>query len=139
VIYLDSCALIKLVHAERESSALRALLSARAAEPQVTSELARAEVVRGTRRAVMTYGGSSADLDSATSAARDLVERMSTVAVDLVIDEAGIVGSPLVRTLDAVHLVSALALGSRLSTFITYDKRLADAATAAGLTVEAPV
>ena len=43
-----------------------------------------------------------------------------------------------VRILDAIHLATALRLRGQLTSFVTYDKRLADAATAAGLTVDAP-
>jgi len=42
------------------------------------------------------------------------------------------------RSLDALHLASALLLGAELTTFIAYDRRLADAARAAGLVVAAP-
>ena len=51
------------------------------------------------------------------------------------------VGPPAVRSLDAIHLATALRLHDqgRLTSFVTYDKRLADAASAAGLTVEAPI
>lgn len=44
----------------------------------------------------------------------------------------------LLRSLDAVHLASAISLGDELEVFITYDLRLADAARGAGLTVLAP-
>ena len=42
------------------------------------------------------------------------------------------------RTLDAIHLASAQSVGSELAAFVTYDTRLAEAATAAGLHVESP-
>jgi predicted nucleic acid-binding protein len=42
------------------------------------------------------------------------------------------------RSLDAIHLASALALGDELGAFVTYDGRLADAARSAGLPVIAP-
>jgi len=45
---------------------------------------------------------------------------------------------PAVRTLDAIHLASALRLSDQLTSFVTYDRRLADAAIAAGLTVDSP-
>ena len=41
-----------------------------------------------------------------------------------------------VRSLDAIHLATALRV--QPASFVTYDKRLADAARDAGLTVEAP-
>lgn len=44
----------------------------------------------------------------------------------------------VLRSLDAIHLASALSMGSELDALITYDVRLADAARAAGLTVVTP-
>jgi uncharacterized protein len=38
---------------------------------------------------------------------------------------------------DAIHLATALRV-PQLSSFVTYDKRLADAARAAGLVVDMP-
>jgi uncharacterized protein len=43
-----------------------------------------------------------------------------------------------VRSLDAIHLATALRLGAQLTSFVSYDKRLADAAAGVGLTVDAP-
>jgi predicted nucleic acid-binding protein len=42
------------------------------------------------------------------------------------------------RALDAIHLATALSLGHDLSGIVVYDRRLADAARGAGLTVWAP-
>jgi hypothetical protein len=43
-----------------------------------------------------------------------------------------------VRSLDAIHLGTALHARHALTSFITYDKRLLDAAMAAGLPADAP-
>jgi predicted nucleic acid-binding protein len=43
-----------------------------------------------------------------------------------------------VRSVDAIHLATALRLRQDLTSFVTYDKRLADAATLSGLTVDMP-
>src|SRR6266540_3758872 len=43
-----------------------------------------------------------------------------------------------IRTLDAIHLATALSLAPALAGLITYDARLASAARAAGLTVQVP-
>jgi predicted nucleic acid-binding protein len=43
-----------------------------------------------------------------------------------------------VRSLDAVHLATALQMSGRLTSFVTYDERLADAVAAAGLQVGTP-
>jgi uncharacterized protein len=42
------------------------------------------------------------------------------------------------RTLDAIHLASAVTLSDEIEAFVTYDARLADAARAVGLRVAAP-
>lgn len=42
------------------------------------------------------------------------------------------------RTLDAIHLASALARGPELDAFLTYDDRLAEAARSLGLPVVRP-
>jgi predicted nucleic acid-binding protein len=43
-----------------------------------------------------------------------------------------------VRSVDAIHLGTALAIGRKLTSFITYDRRLLEAATAAGLPAASP-
>ena len=42
------------------------------------------------------------------------------------------------KTLDAIHLATALSLGHHLAGMIVYDRRLADAARHHGITVWAP-
>ena len=51
---------------------------------------------------------------------------------------AAIVHPPLLGTLDAIHLATALALVPDLDAFVTYDDRLAEAARAIGLPVVRP-
>jgi predicted nucleic acid-binding protein len=55
-----------------------------------------------------------------------------------VIDAAGRLQPPSLRSPDAVHLASALRLGSDPESFVTYDQRLAEPARAHGLNVIAP-
>ena len=43
-----------------------------------------------------------------------------------------------VRSLDAIHLATALHFRAELTSFVTYDKRLRDAAAAANLPVDSP-
>lgn len=129
MIYLDSSALMKLVRREAETDALQDWLATRPDESLVTSELARVEVVRAARRA----------RDHALSTARALVGELDTVALDRTVqDIACDVGGPQLRTLDALHLASAMVLGEALTTFVAYDHRLREAAKAAGLDTAAP-
>ena len=51
---------------------------------------------------------------------------------------AAAVGPAVLRTLDAIHLATALRLAPGLDAFVTYDDRLADAARALGLPVVRP-
>ena len=55
-----------------------------------------------------------------------------------VFEAAALLDPPTLRTLDAVHLASALTLGDELDGLVAYDERLAAAATALGIRVIAP-
>lgn len=129
MIYLDTSAAAKLIQHERESAALAVWLTERIGRPLVSSALIYPELVR----AVTRHRPELADRAIA------LAQRIMTVpiAADIVIS-AATVGNPQVRTLDALHLATAVAIGSELEAFVTYDKRLAAAAQAIGLTVAAP-
>ena len=122
MIYLDSSALLKLLYEERESAALEAWISARPGTPLVSSELAKVEVFRACRRV-------NAD---ALPEARTLIAGLNLIPMtSAVLDEATEVGDTLLRSLDAIHLASAVSIRADLSAFIAYD-RLAEAASAAG-------
>jgi predicted nucleic acid-binding protein len=54
------------------------------------------------------------------------------------LDRAGDLEPPQLRSLDAIHLAAALALGPDLGVLLTYDERLREAASAQGLTVASP-
>jgi uncharacterized protein len=124
VIYLDSSALLKLLYDERGSAALETWLAARAGRPVVSSELAKVEVMRACRRV-------NAD---ALAEARALLAGLDLIPLTSdVLDEAAVVGDTLLRSLDAIHLASALSIRTDLSAFIAYDDRLTMAASAAGL------
>lgn len=126
--YVDTSALVKLVVAERETAALSAW--ARAAEaPLVSSDLARAELVRAVRRAA----------PDAVIQARAVLDSLTLLSLSTAtVESAGQLDPTLLRTLDALHLASALSLGDDLDAVITYDDRLAAAASAYGVTVNAP-
>jgi hypothetical protein len=128
VIYLDSSALLKLLVQEAESEALSGWLSAGAGAP-VSSVLARLEVIRAVRR-----------LDaSAVASAQSLMAQVDLVPLTPeLINEAAFVGEPHLRSLDAIHLATALSLRADLTAFVAYDKRLISAAEAAGLLVDRP-
>ncbi len=129
MIYLDSSAVMKLVRAEPETDALREWLEKNSAESLVTSELGRVEVLRAARR-----------VDEPTVAqAQAVIDFFDLVPLDRAVqDRACAIGSALLQTLDALHLASALLIKGDVSSFASYDVRLAEAAADAGLPVVAP-
>ncbi len=131
MIYLAPSALMKLVRREEETAALRDWLSVRPEQPVVTSELGRVEVQRAARR----VGGRAPTEARAVLGDLDLVP-LGRAVQDLACD----IATPLLRTLDALHLASAVLLSDseELTAFIAYDHRLAVAAQAAGLVVATP-
>lgn len=124
MIYLDSSALLKLLFEESESAGLAQWISERARTPRVSSELAKVEVVRATRR-----------LDAkVVPTARALLSQLDLIPLSgAMIDDAADAGEPLLRTLDAIHLASALSIRADLTAFVAYDTRLVAAAEAAGI------
>lgn len=129
MIYLDSSALLKLIHQERESDALELWLGQHATIPLVSSQLARVEVIRATRRINPDV------ILEATS----LVDSLDLIPISPdVADRASLVGESTLRSLDAIHLASATAIHADLTAFVAYDARLAGAAADAGLVTNQP-
>lgn len=125
--YLDSSAIVKLAVREPESGALRRYLRRR--QPLVSSALARTEVLR----ALLSAG------EEAIAAGREVLRRLDLVRVnDRILDTAGLLQPPELRSLDAVHLATARQLGGELGALVTYDERLARAAQQLGCRVVAP-
>lgn len=112
MIYLDSSAVLKLLVEESESGALAAWLLERVTIPVISSELARLEVVRAARR-----------LDPGiVPAARLLISQLDLLPLSgEVIGAAADIGEPMLRSLDAIHLTSALSVGEDLTAFVAYD------------------
>lgn len=126
-IYLDSSAIVKLVVRESESRALRVYLRRRA--PYVSSALARTEVLRA-----MLPLGAAAGLR-----ADDVLRRIELIRVGTeVLSHAGTLLPANLRSLDAIHLATALLLGRALRAVVTYDARMASAARTLMLPVAAP-
>jgi predicted nucleic acid-binding protein len=118
---------VKLAAREPESAALRRYLARR--RPLVSSALARTEVMR----ALLPLGSEAA------RRGREVLARVELLRVnDRILDAAGDMVPSDLRSLDAIHLASAEALGSDLRGFVTYDERLANAAAGRGLRVVRP-
>jgi uncharacterized protein len=140
VIYLDTCALVKLVHPEPETGALREYLRARVRLPKFTSAVTLAELPRAIRRANHDPTGRAGQfLEAEMEQSQRLLGTLRMIELTRgLLGEAGDAGGPYLRTLDAVHLVAAGRLSAGLAAFVTYDNRLATAARETGLPVESP-
>jgi hypothetical protein len=126
--YLDTSALVKLVVAESESAALRSWLR-KADRAPVASNLARTELLRAVRRAA----------PDRMLQARSVLDSITLLEVTAALFEAaGRLEPTSLRSLDAIHLASALDLGDDLEALVTYDERLAEAAAANGIRVSSP-
>jgi predicted nucleic acid-binding protein len=127
VAYVDSSAFVKLIATEAETAALRRAL---ARWSRIASS---AVLVAEVTRAVLRNAPTSMPLAVGLLGTVDLVGITRAR-----LQQAGLLQPPQIRTLDAVHLVSALAVGNRLGALITYDQRLAAAARWYGLPVLTP-
>jgi predicted nucleic acid-binding protein len=84
-------------------------------------------------RACARYGERYAE-----QASHDL-QRLVLLPIDeAVIHQAATLSPPSLRTLDAIHLATALSLGADLGILIAYDERLLHAAAERGLPVASP-
>jgi predicted nucleic acid-binding protein len=127
-LYLDSSAFVKLAVEEPETAALRELLAERGSR-RVSSALLRTESLRAVR-----YLGAEA-----LASIREGLRRIDLVAIDdRILDAAGTLESRVLRTLDAIHLATAMAIGDDLEVIVSYDERMAEAARLLGLATATP-
>ena len=101
-------------------------------DPEViSSALAKVEVLRALKRIQHT--------PTVRRQAERVLARIALVRVDdAVLDDAAELYPAELRSLDAVHLATALGIGEGLTGFVTYDSRLQDAARQVGLPVFVP-
>lgn len=126
--YLDTSALVKLVVEEADSYALRKWLI-ETERYVVASDLVRTELMRAVRRA-------APDL---VVQARSVLDAITLVAMTTAVcEEAGRLDPTTLRSLDALHIATALDLGDDLDAMVTYDERLGSAANSNGIAVIAP-
>ncbi|MCL2804168.1 MAG: type II toxin-antitoxin system VapC family toxin [Micrococcales bacterium] len=128
VFYVDTSALAKLVAREEHSTAIRRWWRANQLD-SVSSRLATTELIRSVRRL-------SPDLVPSVNQVLDGLELVEIEPMDF--DVAANLEPPVLRSLDALHLAAALDLRPDLAGLVTYDRRLANAATLANVEVVAP-
>ncbi len=125
LVYVDTSALGALLVEQPESIAVQEWLDGTEAE-LVSSDLLETELRRLAVRA---------DLDQAD--VTRLLDGVALASIDRAVHRsAGLLPGPYLRTLDALHLESALRLDA--VAILTYDHRLGEAARAVGVTVISP-
>lgn len=126
MIYCDTSALTKLVLGEPESDAFRAFISG---DSIVSSALARTELPRSVlRRSPLAH-----------KEIAEIILRTSLLALTpSLLDRAGLLPPPLLRSLDAIHIASALLVRAELTAFVSYDDRMLEAAAVLGLPTASP-
>lgn len=123
--YVDASALVKLVVDERDAVALRRFLEG--FDEHTTSRIGIVE----TRRALAGVSTDPTIIDQ-------IMAPIGPIEFDTAIAAtAALIQPPAIRTLDAIHLATALAL-YRVDAFVTYDTRLAEAACSLGFAVVSP-
>jgi uncharacterized protein len=130
LVYLDSSALVKLVVSEPESMALIERL--REWPQRVSSALAVTELPRALTRA----GFGMVE----RRRARAILGRLDLLDIDRrILATAAALEPATLRTLDAIHLASAISIREDLEVVVTYDRRLRAAAERMHIDVAAPV
>ncbi|MEA2600307.1 MAG: uncharacterized protein QOF89_1299 [Acidobacteriota bacterium] len=129
VLYLDSSALVKLILPEAETvPLLRMLLSW---PYRIASQVAFVEVHRAVRRA--------SEDDVVLQRAEEVLNTIHFMDVHSgVLCEASHLQPRTLRSLDAIHLASALNLRPELGAMVTYDGGMTEAAKRLHLKVLAP-
>ena len=126
--YLDASAIVKLVVAEEHTDDVERDAATRAA--LLSSRLSATEVRRAARRQP-----SRRVLQQVEEVMESFVLLDVTAAI---LKRAATIDPTELRTLDAIHLATALSLGFADLDFVTYDTRLATAARSHGLRVVGP-
>ncbi len=129
MIYLHTSALVKLVFDEAESAALAEWLTIRADVPTLSSDLSSIELLRTCRRID----------EDAVEGASALLGGIDLLPIDrAIVEKAATIVPTELRSLDAIHLASALSVKASLTALVAYDVRLCSAAAQAGIEVVSP-
>ena len=125
MLYLDTSAFLKLFVLEEHSVPLRSALRGRAAWSSVLLDVE-------THRAAIRLGLAPEAVETALRTVSLVMPDAATFAL------ARALPPPALRTLDALHLATALELGEDLDAVVTYDARVAAGSAEAGLPVDSP-
>ena len=129
MIYLDTSALVKLVVEAAETKALRRFIAQADPRTLITSALSRAELLRAAQRRD----------ERTVQKAREVLDGVAEITItEGLLDSAGAIQPSTLRTLDAIHLATAMELGPELEVFVAYDARLLAAARGASVPILTP-
>jgi uncharacterized protein len=130
LIYIDTSALLKLVKTdEAEGPAVRDYMTGSGDSRLVSSALLAVEARRGILR-VRRDGLPKVDL---------LLADVAQIEIsDAVVESASRLPDPLLRSLDAIHLATALLIRDELDVLLSYDERLVAAAKAHHIPTASP-
>jgi uncharacterized protein len=126
VWYLDTSAFLKLITVEVESAAMRAWFVSH--DSIWSSQLLHTEALRASVR-----------LQIQSDVVEDALETVSMVLPSVTtFYVAGRLGPTNLRSLDAVHLATAMELGEDFDGIVAYDDRMIEAAHLASIEVVSP-
>lgn len=127
MIYMDTSALVTWMTRRNHWEELDAFLQQRITAPLATSTLGFVETVR-TLDLMGHFPKAMDDLDT----------RITEILLTREVRDGAALLVGRLRTLDAIHVASALSLGDDLTALVTYDRRMLDTARAEGLAAHAP-
>jgi len=125
--YVDTSAALKLIIAEAESIALVGWWLNNEENELISSRLIETEL----RRAVQRYPSATQDDVTKLLAAIDIIELDA-----IILRHAGLLPGANLRSLDAIHIASALSIP--VAGIVAYDSRLLTAAANVGLSTVSP-
>lgn len=132
IYYADASALVKLVRKEAESDALHVYIEGASL---VSSELALTEILRAAHRVAAR---DRRPVGRLLKRVAEVIDMLGLRPLDYpLLATAGAFAEPALRTLDAIHVATAVDLHP-IDSFVTYDERQAAAARLAGLRTIAP-
>lgn len=127
MIYVDTSAALKLVWSERESAAVTALLNIRT--DLVSSALLAVEARRGAIRNDVR----------ALPRVDLMLSQFTLLAIsEAIIESASRLPDPMLPSLDAIHLATALLVREDIDALVSYDDRLLASAAAHGISTASP-
>jgi uncharacterized protein len=127
LIYVDTSALLKLLRPDEHSLAFASYVDGHA--DMVSSTLLAIELRRGVLRSA----------PRALPRVDLLLSRVELIGMEApVVESASRLPDPMLRTLDAIHVATAVLLRDDIEALVSYDQRMLDAAASHGLPVASP-